>query len=129
MEVAEVMNRRVEYIDPEASVLEAIEKIVNRRIRSVVVKPRDERDTYGVITVRDIVYKCLSKNLDPRKIKVEEICSKPLVTIDKNVSVEHVLSLMEKFNIARVFVKEGEKIVGVVSLMDIMAAYLTRRLL
>jgi len=129
MEVAEVMNRRVEYIDPEASVLEAIEKIVNRRIRSVVVKPRDEKDTYGVITVRDIVYKCLSKNLDPRKIKVEEICSKPLINVDKNVSVEHVLSLMEKFNIARVFVKEGEKIVGVVSLMDIMAAYLTRRLL
>lgn len=129
MEVAEVMNKRVEYIDPEASVLEAIEKIVNKRIRSVVVKPKDEKDTYGVVTVRDIVYKCLSKNLDPQKIKVEEICSKPLITVEKNMGMEHVLSLMGKFNIARVFVKDGDKIIGIVALMDIMAAYLTRRLL
>ena len=129
MEVAEVMNKRVEYIDSEASVLEAIEKLVNKRIRSIVVKPKDEKDTYGVVTVRDIVYKCLSKNLDPQKIKVGEICSKPLITVEKNMSVEHVLNLMERFNIARVFVKEGDKIVGVVALMDIMAAYLTRRLL
>lgn len=129
MEVAEVMNKRVEYIDSEASVLEAIEKIVNKRIRSVIVKPKDEKDTYGVVTVRDIVYKCLSKNLDPQKIKVGEICSKPLITVEKNMSVEHVLNLMERFNIARVFVKEGDKIVGVVALIDIMAAYLTRRLL
>jgi len=129
MEVAEVMNKRVEYIDPEAPVLEAIEKIVNKRIRSVVVKPKDEKDTHGIVTVRDIVYKCLSKNLDPQKVKVEEICSKPLVTVEKNMGVEHVLKLMEKFNIARVLVKEGDKIVGVVALMDIMAAYLTRRLL
>ncbi len=129
MEVAEVMNKRVEYIDSEASVLEAIEKIVNKRIRSVIVKPKDEKDTYGVVTVRDIVYKCLSKNLDPQKIKVGEICSKPLITVEKNMRVEHVLNLMERFNIARVFVKEGDKIVGVVALIDIMAAYLTRRLL
>ncbi len=129
MEVAEVMNKRVEYIDPEAPVLEAIEKIVNKRIRSVVVRPKDEKDTYGIVTVRDIVYKCLSKNLDPQKVRVEEICSKPLITVEKNMGVEYVLKLMEKFNIARVFVKEGDKIVGVVALMDIMAAYLTRRLL
>jgi len=129
MEVAEVMNKRVEYIDSEASVLEAIEKLVNKRIRSIVVKPKDEKDSYGVVTVRDIVYKCLSKNLDPRNIKVGEICSKPLITVDKTLSVEHVLNLMEKFNIARVFVKDGDKIVGVIALMDIMAAYLTRRLL
>ncbi|KUJ92533.1 MAG: CBS domain protein, partial [Archaeoglobus fulgidus] len=51
MEVAEVMNKRVEYIDSEASVLEAIEKLVNKRIRSIVVKPKDEKDTYGVVTV------------------------------------------------------------------------------
>lgn len=129
MEVSEIMNRRLEVVDPETPVLEVIEKMVNKRIRSVLVKPKDEKDTYGVVTVRDVVYKCLSKNLDPTKVKAGEICSKPLITVEKNMGVEHVLSLMEKFNIARVFVKEGEKIVGIVALLDIMAAYLTRRLL
>jgi len=36
---------------------------------------------YGVITVRDIVFKVISKNLDPHKIKVEEIASKPVISI------------------------------------------------
>lgn len=123
------MNKRVEFVEGTASVLEVIERIVNRRIRSVVVKPKDEKDTYGVITVRDVVFKCLAKNLDPQKLKAFEIASKPLITVDKNLSIDHVLNLMERFNIARVFVKEGEKIVGVVALMDIMSAYLVRRLL
>ncbi|MEM1579335.1 MAG: CBS domain-containing protein [Archaeoglobaceae archaeon] len=129
MNVGEVMNKRVEFVEATASVLEVIERIVNRRIRSVVVKPKDEKDTYGVITVRDVVFKCLIKNLDPQKLKAFEIASKPLITVDKNLSIEHALSLMERFNIARVFVKEEDKIIGVVALMDIMSAYLIRRLL
>ncbi|MEM4472796.1 MAG: CBS domain-containing protein [Archaeoglobaceae archaeon] len=129
MNVEEVMNRRVEFVDADATVLEVIERIVNRRIRSVVVKPKDERDTYGVVTVRDVVFKCLSKNLDPQKVKAHEIASKPLITVEKNLQIEHVLKLMEKFNIARVFVKEGDKIIGIISLMDIMSAYLVKRLI
>lgn len=129
MNVEEVMNKRVEFVEPNATVLEVIERIVNRRIRSVVVKPKDENDTYGVVTVRDVVFKCLARNLDPQKLKAHEIASKPLITVEKSLSIEHVLRLMDRFNIARVFVKEGEKIVGVVAMMDIMSAYLVRRLL
>lgn len=129
MNVEEVMNRRVEFVEANATVLEVIERIVNRRIRSVVVKPRDEKDTYGVVTVRDVVFRCLAKNLDPQKVKAYEIASKPLITVEKTLSIEHTLNLMDRFNIARVFVKDGEKIVGVVALMDIMSAYLVRRLL
>lgn len=129
MNVEDVMNKRLEFVEADATVLEVIERLVNRRIRSVLVKPKDENDTYGVVTVRDVVFKCLAKNLDPQKVKAHEIASKPLITVEKTMSVEHVLRLMDRFNIARVFVKEGEKIVGVVALMDIMSAYLVRRLL
>jgi CBS domain-containing protein len=129
MKVEDVMNKRVEFVDANATVLDVIERLVNRRIRSVVVKPKDERDTYGVVTVRDVVYKCLAKNLDPQKLKAHEIASKPLITVEKDLDLEHVLKLMEKFNIARVFVKEKNEIIGVVALMDIMSAYLIRRLL
>jgi CBS domain-containing protein len=129
MKVEDVMNKRVEFVDANATVLDVIERLVNRRIRSVVVKPKDERDTYGVVTVRDVVYKCLAKSLDPQKLKAHEIASKPLITVEKDLDLEHVLKLMEKFNIARVFVKEKNEIIGVVALMDIMSAYLIRRLL
>lgn len=127
MKVSEVMNRKVELIEPEATVLDAIEKLVDKRIRSLIVKPEEEGNTYGTITIRDIVYKCLSEGQEPRNIKVKEITSKPLIYVEKDMSVEHVLELMKKFKIARVFVKEENKVVGVVALMDIVAMCLVNK--
>ncbi|MEM2726703.1 MAG: CBS domain-containing protein [Archaeoglobaceae archaeon] len=127
MRVEEVMNKRIEFVDPDLTVLEVIEKIVNKRIRSVVVKPKDK--DYGIITVRDIVYKCLAKEIDPEDIKAYEIASKPIIAVEKGTSVEEALAIMEKSKIASVFVKEGDKIIGVVSLMDLMTGYLIGRLL
>jgi CBS domain-containing protein len=53
--------------------------------------------------------------------------SKPVVCIDKGVDVEHVINLMTKFNITRVFVNEGKEIVGIISLLDVMSAALITR--
>jgi len=127
MKVEEIMVKKIEYIEADATVYDAIEKMVDKRIRSLVVRPRDERNAYGVITVRDIVFKVIDKNLEPNKIKVEEIASKPLVCIDKDMSIEHVIKLMEKFNIARIFVSEKREILGVVALLDVMAASLIKK--
>ncbi len=125
--VKEIMNSKLETIRPDATVYDAIEKLVDKRMRSIIVLPKDEKDVYGVITVRDIVFKIISKNLDPNKIKIEEIASKPVISIDKETELEHLIKLMEKFNIARVFVHEGREIIGVISLLDVLSATLIER--
>lgn len=125
--VKEIMNSKLETIRPDATVYDAIEKLVDKRMRSIIVLPKDEKDVYGVITVRDIVFKIISKNLDPNKIKIEEIASKPVISIDKETELGHLIKLMEKFNIARVFVHEGREIIGVVSLLDVLSATLIER--
>jgi len=125
--IKEIMNTKLETISPDATVYDAIERLIDKRIRSLIVLPKDEKDVYGVITVRDVVFKVIVKNLDPHKIKVEEIASKPVISIDKETELEHLVKLMEKFNIARVFVHEGKEITGVVSLLDVMSASLIER--
>ena len=127
MKAKEIMTRKIEYIKFDATVYDAIEKMVDKRIRSLVVKPRDEQDVYGIITVRDIVFRVIGKGLDPQKIKVGEIASKPLVCVDKDIDIEHIISMMEKFNIARVFICEKKKILGVVALLDVMAGSLIEK--
>jgi len=121
------MNIKLETIKPDASVYDAIEKLVDKRMRSLIVLPKNENDVYGVITVRDIVFKVIAKNLDPKKIKIEEIASKPVISIDKETELEYLIRLMEKFNIARVFVHEGKEIIGVVSLLDVLSASLVAK--
>jgi CBS domain-containing protein len=127
MKIEEIMVKKLESVEANAPVYDAIEKMVDRRIRSILVKPKDEKDVYGIVTMRDIVFKVIGKNLDPNKIKVEEIASKPVISIDKDMDIDHVISLMNKFNIARVFVSGGKEIIGVASLFDIMSAALIEK--
>jgi CBS domain-containing protein len=127
MKIEEIMVKKLESVEATAPVYDAIEKMVDRRIRSILVKPKDEKDVYGIVTMRDIVFKVIGKNLDPNKIKVEEIASKPVISIDKDMDIDHVISLMNKFNIARVFISEGKEIIGVASLLDIMSASLIEK--
>jgi CBS domain-containing protein len=127
MKVDEIMTKKLEIISAGASIYDAIERMIDKRIRSLLVKPRDENDIYGVITVRDIVHKALGKNLDLNRTKVAEIMSKPVVCIDKGMDVEHGVNLMTKFNITRVFVSEGKEIVGIISMLDVMSAALIKR--
>ena len=127
MKVDEIMTKKLETIHADASIYDAIERMIDKRIRSLLVKPRDEQDVYGVITVRDIVFKVLGKNLDLNKTKVSEITSKPLVCINKGMDVEHATNLMTKFNITRVFISEGKEIVGIISLLDVMSAELIKK--
>jgi len=127
MKVDEIMTKKLAIIDANAPIYDAIESMIDKRIRSLLVKPRDEKDVYGVITVRDIVYKVLGKNLDLNKTKVGEITSKPLVCVDKGMDVEHAINLMTKFNITRVFVSEGKEIIGIISLLDVMSAELIKK--
>jgi len=127
MKIDEIMTKRLETIEADAPVYDAIEMMIDKRIRSLLVKPIDEKDVSGVITVRDIVYKALGKNLDLNKTKVREITSKPLVCIDMGMDTEYAVSLMTKFNITRVFVCDGKEIIGIISLLDVMSAELIKR--
>ena len=118
LKVEDIMNPNIETIMQDASVFEAMQRIVEKRIRSLLVLPKDENDLYGVLTIRDVVYNVLGKNLDPHKTKVGDIATKRVVCISKDADIQDFIKLMERFNIGRVFVNEGKNIIGVASLFD-----------
>ena len=127
MKLEEFMTTKIEFIDADGSVYDAIEKMVDRRIRSLVVRFPGKETEHGVITARDIVLGVLAKKINPKNIKVSEIASKPLVCVDSSMTLDDVTRIMEEHNVARIFVCEREKIIGVISLLDLMAATLIIR--
>lgn len=127
MILEDIMVKKIEYIEAKASLFDAIEKMIDMRIRSLVVKPNDKNDVYGVITVRDIVFKAIYQGFDLNRTKVNEVATKPVVCVEKMTDIRHAIKLMKDFNIARVFVCDNMQIIGIVSLMDIMKAFLIIR--
>jgi CBS domain-containing protein len=127
MKVKEFMTTRIEIIDLDKSVYDAVERMVDRRIRSLLVRFPGKDKENGVITARDVVFKVLAKGFDPKKIKVSEIASKPIVCIEQDMDFSEAAKAMGESNIARAFVCDGDRIIGVVALMDVMAATLIER--
>ena len=127
MNVQEFMTTDIKFVDAEGSVYDAIEKMVDRRIRSLVVMFNKKNVEYGVITARDVVFKVLAKGLDPKKIKVSDITSKPLLSIKQNTSIKEAAVLMEASNVARIFIEKNKNIIGVISMVDLMDASLVMR--
>jgi CBS domain-containing protein len=127
MNVKEFMTTRIEKIDSNRTVYDAIEKMVDRRIRSLVVRFEKETDPFGVITARDIVYKVLSEGKNPMGIKVAEIASRPVTCVDVNTGFDEVAQIMKNSHFARIFVCQEGRIIGVVSLLDVMSASLILR--
>jgi len=122
MKVSEVAITEIEKISPNAKFSEAISLMLKEGIRSLIVIPESGEDVYGIVTVRDVVYKVLAKGLNPNEIKVKSIATKPLVSIDTHCNVTHAASLMANLNLARLVVTESGRMVGIVTLVDILRA-------
>ncbi|MFO8090386.1 MAG: CBS domain-containing protein [Desulfatiglandaceae bacterium] len=127
MKIGEFMTTRIEYIDADKSVYEAVEILVDRRKRSVVVRNAPSENDYGIVTARDVVFKVLAKGLNPKDVKLSEIASGPLICMSPDTEFDEAALIMEKNKIARVYVCEKGEILGLVSLLDLMSAELIMR--
>jgi signal-transduction protein with cAMP-binding, CBS, and nucleotidyltransferase domain len=127
VKVLEFMTTNIRFIDAERTVYDAIEEMVDRRIRSLVVKFTEGPSGHGVITARDIVIKVLSRGLDPEKVKVSEIAARPLFCLEKDASMFEAAQVMGENGIARVFICDNGKVLGVVAMIDLMSAVLIMR--
>lgn len=116
----DIMTTDVVTIQGTATVAEAVALMKQRSVRSLIVDRRSEDDAYGIITQRDIVYKVVAKGLDPNSVQVHEIMSKPLVVVNPNLDVKYVARLLANTGLSRAPVIGEHRLMGVVSLSDIV---------
>jgi CBS domain-containing protein len=71
------------------------------------------------VTERDILKKCCP-NMTCQKIKVGDIMSKPLITVDIDTPIGDAIELMDRKNIRRLLVTENGEVKGIVTQRDLM---------
>ncbi|MBZ4682082.1 MULTISPECIES: CBS domain-containing protein [Thermodesulfobacterium] len=120
IKVRDVMTTPVVTIDGNATVKEAAELMMKTGYRGLVVDKVDEEDAYGIITVKDIVYKVIAKGLPLEKVRVLEVMTKPCITVPDYYDIKYAAKLMAMANVVRLPVISGEKLVGMITLRDII---------
>lgn len=95
--------------------LEDIAKAMKRYDVGMVIINENNK-IKGIITDRDIVTKILAN----KDNKIKEYLTTNLVSIDINSDINEAIALMKKHKIKRLLVKKDNKLVGVLSLSDLL---------
>ena len=118
MQVKDVMTRGAEVVRPDATLLEAANKMKSLDIGLLPVCDGDK--VIGMLTDRDITVRAIAEGLDPKQTRVREVMSKELITCLEDQDVKEAAELMQSKQIRRVpILNKDKRLVGMLSLGDL----------
>ena len=114
-------------IGPDQSLIDAVRVMMQHKIGALVVM--DDQRLISIITERDILGAVDKFGADLKNVKVNQMMAPQLVVCGSEDTVDHAMHLMThnltKHRIRHLPVVNNEKLIGVISIGDIVQALLT----
>jgi CBS domain-containing protein len=120
-QLAEILadkGRDVFEIEADASVFEAVQRMVELNVGSLLV--REGGETAGIVTERDYLRRVTLEGRTDRETLVREIMSSPLIVVSPETTVEEAMALMTERRVRHLPVVEEGSVVGLVSIGDLV---------
>lgn len=105
---------------PDSSVYEALQLLAENDVGALLVL--QDGELVGVVSERDYARKVVLRGITSMKTPVKEIMTEDVITVGPGSTVEEAMALMTDKHIRHLPVLEGESIVGVVSIGDLVKA-------
>jgi CBS domain-containing protein len=105
-------------ISPTETVYRALQLMAENNVGSVVVC--DEGQMVGIFTERDYCRKIILMGRSSLNTPLHEIMTKNMITVRRGQTLEECLELMSKYHIRHLPVEDSGKLIGVVSMRDVM---------
>ncbi len=105
-------------IKPDESVLDAIKLMAEKRIGALLVMENDE--LVGIISERDYARKVILQGKSSRETPVKDIMTAEVHRILPEQTVEDCMEIMTEKRFRHLPVLEGEKVIGVISIGDLV---------
>lgn len=118
-EVLDMKGRRVVTIDSEATVQEAVAKLVQNNVGSLPVVDENGR-LQGIFSERDVLRLMHHHGEGFGRTRVAAVMTCNPATCRVDDSVEQMMGLMTERRIAKVPIVEEDELVGVVSVGDVV---------
>jgi len=120
MIVRDIMARNVKTVRTDDSALDAVRKMIKFSIGSVIVINAGR--PVGIITERNILERIVAPRLDAGTVKVKDVMSSPIISVDPNTAIDEAAKIMATKVIKTLPVVEKQKVIGVVTSSDIVKA-------
>jgi signal-transduction protein with cAMP-binding, CBS, and nucleotidyltransferase domain len=108
-----VLNTDIIIVESDKSAEEASKLMKDRNARCVLASHKGE--VVGIVSKTDILFKVLSQDRNPSKVKLREIMTSPVLAIDPKTTVKEALSIMDKHLVRQVMVHAYSAVLGMVT--------------
>jgi predicted transcriptional regulator len=114
------MTKEITSLPENATVLDAAKYMTDMNVGSVIITDGKNKPV-GILTDRDIVTKVIANEKEPKSVRVKDIMTSPVTTINVEKDIIDATRLMAEHWIRRLpVVDQTGKVVGVMSLDDIL---------
>lgn len=112
-------------ISPEKTVYEAIGILVEHNVGALLVID-GRKKVVGIITERDILREALKRCEELRETPIKDVMTSDLIIGVPEDDIEYVKSIMTQNRIRHLPVMSGKKLVGIISIGDVVRALMTK---
>jgi CBS domain-containing protein len=119
MPIADAMTVRVVTVQPGDSVQVAINRMLEENVGAVAVC--DQQRLVGIFTERDVL-RLAGNGTAFGELKIGDVMTKRVLTLTPDVDIAEAAKLMQQKQIRHVPVVEGENLLGMVGIRDVLGA-------
>lgn len=124
-EIADWMSSPVISVDAAFTVKETAQLMHDKNIGLVVVEKNSEY--VGIVTETDLTRKVLLQDLCPNTSRVSEIMTQPIISLDCHLPVTEANAYMARKKMRHLAITDNGKIVGMISVRDLVSFFANPR--
>jgi CBS domain-containing protein len=118
-------GRAIFSVEPKAPVLEAIRAMAEHHVGALLVMQGET--LAGIVSERDYARKVILLGRSSADTPVRDIMSSPVLTVSPDTSVQTCMQLMTDRRVRHLPVVEGGRVVGMVSIGDLVKAVIAEQ--
>ena len=107
-------------VEASQTVLDALKVMAEAHIGAILVT--EDSHIIGIYTERDYLYKGEIEGRTAKDTKLKDVMVSKMITVTNDTTIEQCMGLMKQYRIRHLPVVENEKLVGLVSMRDVMVA-------
>jgi CBS domain-containing protein len=124
-DVLKAKGKRVWTIAPDAKVIDALKLMSDKDVGAVVVT--DGGELVGILSERDYARKVMLRGKSSLDTPVKDIMSTGVYYVAQETTTQECLAVMTKNRIRHLPVLKGKKLIGIVSIGDIVKSVISQQ--